>query len=67
VPTSQHRPDINEVMGMLPCWPKHRYLEFPPKHGQATRRNLSNPVELEGDLCSFTVPPSSTAALNFAR
>jgi transposase len=53
---------LDEVMRVLPYWPKHRYLELAPKYWQATRGNL-NPVELEADLCSFTVPP---AALNFA-
>ena len=38
-------------------------VELVPKYWQATRSNL-NPVELEADLCSFTIPP---AALNFAR
>ena len=54
---------LDEVMRVLPYWPKHRYIELAPKYWQATRGNL-NPVELEADLCSFTVPP---AALNFAR
>jgi transposase len=54
---------LDEIMRVLPYWPKHRYLELAPKYWQATRENL-NPVELEADLCSFTVPP---AALNFAR
>jgi transposase len=54
---------LDEVMRVLPYWPKHRYLELAPKYWLATRSNL-NPVELEADLWSFTVPP---AALNFAR
>lgn len=54
---------LDEVMRVLPYWPKHRYIELAPKYWQATRSNL-NPVELEADLCSFTIPP---AALNFAR
>lgn len=54
---------LDEVMRVLPYWPKHRYLELAPKYWQATRGNL-NPVELEADLCAFSVPP---AALNFAR
>ena len=54
---------LDEVMRVLPYWPKHRHLELSPKYWQATRANL-NPAELEAHLCSFTVPP---AALNFAR
>lgn len=54
---------LDEVMRVLPYWPKHRYLELAPRYWQATRGNL-NPVELEADLCPFTIPP---AALNFAR
>ena len=54
---------LDEVMRVLPYWPKDRYLELAPKHWLGTRSNL-NSVELEADLCSFTVPPP---ALIFAR
>jgi transposase len=54
---------LDEVMRVLPYWPKERHLELSPKYWAATRSNL-DPVELEADLCSFTVPP---VALNFAR
>lgn len=54
---------LDEVMRLLPYWPKERYLELAPKYWRGTRSNL-NPVELEADLCPFTIPP---AALNFAR
>jgi hypothetical protein len=54
---------LDEVMRVLPYWPKERHLELAPKHWAATRSNL-NPVELDTWLCPFTVPP---VALNFAR
>jgi len=54
---------LDEVMRVLPYWPKERHLDLSPKYWAATRSNL-DPVELEADLCSFTVPP---VALNFAR
>jgi transposase len=54
---------LDEVMRVLPYWPKERHLELAPKHWAVTRSNL-NPVELDTWLCPFTVPP---AALNFAR
>ena len=54
---------LDEVMRVLPYWPKHRHLELAPKYWAATRSNL-DPVELDTWLCPFTVPP---AALNFAR
>lgn len=54
---------LDEVMRLLPYWPKERYLELAPKYWRGTRSNL-NPVELDADLCPFTIPP---AALNFAR
>ena len=54
---------LDEVMRLLPYWPKERYLELAPKYWRGTRSNLSS-VELEADLCPFTIPP---AALNFAR
>jgi transposase len=54
---------LDEVMRVLPYWPKERHLELSPKYWAATRSNL-DPVELDTWLCPFTVPP---AALNFAR
>jgi hypothetical protein len=53
---------LDEVLRVLPYWPKERHLELAPKHWAATRSNL-NPVELDAWLCPFTVPP---LALNFA-
>ena len=54
---------LDEVMRVLTCWPKERYLDLAPKHWLTTRSNL-NSVELEADLASFTIPP---VALNFTR
>lgn len=54
---------LDEVMRVLPYWPKERYIELAPKHWLGTRSNL-NSVELDADLCPFTIPP---VALNFAR
>jgi transposase len=54
---------LDEVMRLLRYWPKERYLELAPNYWRGTRGNL-DPVELQADLCPFTVPP---AALNFAR
>jgi transposase len=54
---------LDEVLRVLPYWPKERHLELSPKYWAATRSNL-DPVELDTWLCPFTVPP---AALNFAR
>lgn len=54
---------LDEVMRVLPYWPKHRHLELAPKYWQATRRNL-DPAELDAQLSPITVPQ---VALNFAR
>ena len=54
---------LDEVMRLLPDWPKDRYLELSPKYWKVTRGNL-DPAELDSFLCCFTIPP---AALNFAR
>jgi transposase len=53
---------LEEVMRVLPDWPKDRYLELSPKYWATTRGNL-NPAELDSFLGWFTVPP---VALNFA-
>jgi transposase len=54
---------LEEVMRVLPDWPKERYLELSPKYWATTRSNL-DPAELDSFLGWFTVPP---VALNFAR
>jgi transposase len=54
---------LDEVLRVLPYWPKERHLELSPQHWAAMRSNV-DPVELDTWPCPFTVPP---AALNFAR
>ncbi|MGC4093060.1 MAG: IS66 family transposase [Polyangiaceae bacterium] len=46
---------LDEVMRLLPYWPKERYLELAPTYWAKTRAKL-NPVELETWLCPFTIP-----------
>ncbi len=46
---------LDEVLRVLPYWPKQRYLELAPKHWLATRAKL-DPIELDAPLCSFTIP-----------
>ena len=46
---------LDEVLRVLPYWPKERYLELAPKHWLATRAKL-DPTELHAPLCSFTIP-----------
>jgi transposase len=48
---------LDEVLRVLPYWPKERYLELAPKYWSATRGKL-NPDELAAPLCSFTIPPA---------
>jgi len=46
---------LDEVLRVLPYWPKERMLELAPKHWQATRAKL-RAEELDAPLCSFTIP-----------
>ncbi|HEY6880348.1 MAG TPA: IS66 family transposase [Polyangiales bacterium] len=46
---------LDEVLRVLPYWPKERMLELAPKHWQATRAKLPA-EELDAPLCSFTIP-----------
>jgi transposase len=46
---------LDEVLRVLPYWPKERYLELAPNHWAATRAKLRSD-ELKAPLCSFTVP-----------
>jgi transposase len=46
---------LDEVLRILPYWPKERYLELAPKSWTATRAKL-RPDELAAPLCSFTIP-----------
>lgn len=47
---------LEEILRVLPSWPRDRYLELAPVHWTATRARL-NPDELAVQLGSFTVPP----------
>jgi transposase len=46
---------LDEVLRVLPYWPKERFLELAPKHWLDTRPKL-DPIELDSALCSFTIP-----------
>jgi transposase len=47
---------LDEVLRVLPYWPRDRYLELSPKCWPATRARL-NPKELAAPLSSFAIPP----------
>jgi hypothetical protein len=47
---------LDEVLRLLPYWPRDRYLELSPKYWRTTRARL-NPKELEAPLSSFEIPP----------
>jgi transposase len=46
---------LDEVLRVLPYWPKERHLELAPKNWKATRAKL-RADELAAPLCSFTIP-----------
>lgn len=46
---------LDEVLRILPYWPRDRYLELAPHEWTATRAKL-DPDELSAPLCSFTIP-----------
>jgi transposase len=46
---------LDEIMRLLPYWPRERYLELSPKHWTATRAKL-DPHELARPLGEFTIP-----------
>jgi hypothetical protein len=47
---------VEEILRVLPYWPRDRYLELAPAHWTATRARL-DPDELDLPIGSFTVPP----------
>jgi transposase len=47
---------LDEVMRVMPYWPRDRYLELSPRDWAATRARL-DPIELERPLGHITVPP----------
>ena len=46
---------LDEILRILPYWPRDRYLELAPNNWPATRAKL-DPDELNAPLCSFTIP-----------
>ena len=50
---------LDEILRVLPYWPRHRYLELAPKHWQPTRARL-RPEELAAPLSSFEIPAETT-------
>jgi transposase len=46
---------LDEILRVLPYWPKERHLELAPKSWKATRAKLRSD-ELDAPLCSFTIP-----------
>lgn len=52
---------LEEVIRVLPYWPKGRYLELSPKYWPATRARL-DPKELERPAGAFNVPPALAIA-----
>lgn len=52
---------LEEVLRVLPYWPRDRYLELAPKHWRATRAKL-NPDELDSPLSAFEIPPAAVTA-----
>lgn len=47
---------LDELMRVLPYWPKDRYLELAPQHWIATRARLCQ-AELDKPISRITVPP----------
>jgi transposase len=47
---------LEEILRVLPYWPRDRYLELAPKYWLATRGRL-RPEELAAPISAFAVPP----------
>lgn len=47
---------LEEILRVLPYWPRDRYLELAPKYWRATRSRL-RPDELTAPISAFEVPP----------
>jgi transposase len=47
---------LEEILRVLPYWPRDRYLELAPKYWRATRGRL-RPDELATPISAFEVPP----------
>jgi transposase len=48
---------LEEVLRLLPLWPRERYLELAPAQWASTRERL-DPEELDMPIGSFTIPPA---------
>ncbi len=46
---------LDDIIRVLPYWPKERYLELSPKHWRQTRARLL-PEEIDSPLSTITVP-----------
>jgi transposase len=53
---------LEEILRVLPYWPRDRYLELAPRHWLATRARL-RPEELAAPLSAFEIPPPTSAAV----
>jgi transposase len=53
---------LDEVLRVLPSWPRDRYLELAPQHWPATRARL-DAAELARPLSAISVPPPPTEPL----
>lgn len=51
---------LDDVIKVMPYWPRDRYLELAPKYWARTRARLA-PHEIERSLGHITVPPPLTA------
>ena len=56
---------LEEVLRVLPYWPRDRYLELAPKYWRATR-GLLRPDELASPISAFVVPPPLREAVESA-
>lgn len=52
------RTNIEEILRVLPYWPRDRYLELAPKYWHATRGRLRSD-ELARPLSAFEIPPAN--------
>jgi transposase len=57
---------LEEILRVLPYWPRDRYLELAPQHWQATRGRF-RPEELAAPLSAFEIPPLEPTPLATAR
>lgn len=48
---------LDELLRVLPQWPRDRYIELAPKNWKATRARL-DPSELDGPIGIYAVPPA---------